>query len=882
MEAASIAKVFQAQWGLVSLVIMSTSGTPLPVKNNEKDVSVEDSLPVVDRLSLCESIKSEPIVNRRELWSYYRNLLQWRQRMFESFNCVEEARQLTFWLTLIQSVGPMSYAMTLFQSLAFSAGYDPSKGPGSSCDSGGASAQCVLPWLGGTKSVSSIVLVANGVSFAVMTTMFITIGSAADYGTFGRWLLFVITIICWGAQFATISLTVPSRWPVAMALYMIGFITYGATLVFYAAAFPRLARNTARSRGLRTQYEAGEITKEEYDMEESMEKNRISNISTTHSNIGYIGTLCINLSVLIPLQNHPKSNNYALLLTNAYWVILGIWWFIFQQPRPGPPVPRGENYLTIGWKQIWLAVKQYKKLPYTFIYLFAFFLLADGLNTTGTLVEHLPRSRTSDYVHGIDAWVLVYPEVLEIEYEDDVCCYECGDCYDSVVGIIGRAYNVVFGLFQAPYYAFSQTMMAELSPPGFDNMFFGLFGLSNRASSTIGPNVIQAIIDNTGNNWMGFPFLFALCAAASLVIWFGVDVEKGRGDAGRWGWRARAERAEGDCNKSWEYVSKSVDSDDLRQLLTTTTTTTTTMSIEKSPDSFMFTVGKLGATTGSIVNIAVNRNVTEEKRRESEFWALQDDILNEFGINSPEPPKLQLRNVTQTSVTLEWPTIELATSKLRSLDIYRNGQRLAAIPSPHTNTSTKLSGLELNTEYTFQLILRTTAGTYPSNLIRVRTHTMTDTSGICVCFGNVQDEILLENAKLALREMGGRWSEKIQIDTTHFVCTTPAVTPGGAQATGGVSGAPGVEYQRALQLSIPVVQPLWILACHSEKKMMPIASFYLGATPINTPNTSNFNRPQSMSQANLSRGGGAPTTSPPPAGSHSTLSSHRASMPPPA
>ena len=31
-------------------------------------------------------------------------------------------------------------------------------------------------------------------------------------------------------------------------------------------------------------------------------------------------------------------------------------------------------------------------------------------------------------------------------------------------------YNVVFGLFQAPYYAFAQTMMAELTPPGFDNM----------------------------------------------------------------------------------------------------------------------------------------------------------------------------------------------------------------------------------------------------------------------------------------------------------------------------------------------------------------------------------------------------------------------------
>jgi hypothetical protein len=38
---------------------------------------------------------------------------------------------------------------------------------------------------------------------------------------------------------------------------------------------------------------------------------------------------------------------------------------------------------------------------------------------------------------------------------------------------------------------------------------------------------VQAIIDNTGSNWMGFPFLFALCAAASLTIWFAVDVDKG-------------------------------------------------------------------------------------------------------------------------------------------------------------------------------------------------------------------------------------------------------------------------------------------------------------------------------------------------------------------
>ncbi|KAF7298651.1 Chitin biosynthesis protein [Mycena indigotica] len=229
-----------------------------------------------------------------------------------------------------------------------------------------------------------------------------------------------------------------------------------------------------------------------------------------------------------------------------------------------------------------------------------------------------------------------------------------------------------------------------------------------------------------------------------------------------------------------------------------------------------------GATTGSIVNISVHQNIAEEKRRDTEFWDLQDQILGEFGMRSPEAPQLQLRHTTQTSVTLEWPTLQLATAKIRSLVIYRNGERLAPIPYPLTNTSTKLSSLEVNTEYTFQLILRTTAGTFPSNVLRVRTHTMTDTSGISVCFGTMQDTELLERAKAALREMKAKWTDKIAIDTTHFVCTTP-----NSKTNSPI--APAAEYQRAEQLSIPIVQPHWIFACLTEKKLVPVAQFGLGA-----------------------------------------------------
>lgn len=131
-----------------------------------------------------------------------------------------------------------------------------------------------------------------------MALIFTAISSAADYGTFGRWLLLVITVVSWASQYAEMAVTggyfdiciyrntllqklkAPSHWPLAMVLYMINFITYGAALVFYAAVFPRLARNTVYTRTLRTMYEIGAINRKVLEMEESLEKNRISNIST--------------------------------------------------------------------------------------------------------------------------------------------------------------------------------------------------------------------------------------------------------------------------------------------------------------------------------------------------------------------------------------------------------------------------------------------------------------------------------------------------------------------------------------------------------------------------------------------------------------------------
>lgn len=84
-------------------------------------------------------------------------------------------------------------------------------------------------------------------------------------------------------------------------------------------------------------------------------------------------------------MGNPKGNNYALVLyvgvydapcSNIHFLVaptpIGLLLgsggvselpphacelpdnvaVIFQQHRPGPPLPKGESYLTIGWKQV--------------------------------------------------------------------------------------------------------------------------------------------------------------------------------------------------------------------------------------------------------------------------------------------------------------------------------------------------------------------------------------------------------------------------------------------------------------------------------------------------------------------------------------------------
>lgn len=196
---------------------------------------------------------------------------------------------------------------------------------------------------------------------------------------------------------------------------------------------------------------------------------------------------------------------------------------------------------------------------------------------------------------------------------------------------------------------------------------------------------------------------------------------------------------------------------------------------------------------------------------------------------------LRLRNATQTSIVLEWDPIQLATSQLRSLALYRNGSKAGNIPRPMDMLSTKISGLSLNTEYSFFLVLKTSGGTYTSNTVTVKTHEMTNLTGITITPG-VLPPPLKESLESAIDRIGAKLVENVRIDTTHFVCTEPR----------------GDAWQKAVEMNIPVVRPEWIEGCEREGKIVGVRAYYLDADPklrqVGTnPNITRQSR-ESMSQ----------------------------------
>ncbi|KAJ5454139.1 autophagy protein [Penicillium daleae] len=492
-------------------------------------------LPVVDPLSLADEVRDKnPMValvqvdekyctTKLEIWAYY---------AYYAGN---------------NGLSLFNFAPAAFQNLLYQAAGDSN----------------TLSFAGTPRSINGIVLLCNGISFAVQIVVFLVIGSFADFGNWRSNILIVLSIVAYALGFAWLGIHTGDKWHIGVGLYIIGLIAYQTTLTFWTAAFPGLARNTPEMKGHADDLAAGKISREEYDFADTMKRSQLANIAFYIQSLAEIIILAIIVGLMfkIDVNASEANNNWGLSVLIAFasgvWLLVSLPWFFLEKRRPG--LNHGKrNIILAGLSQLSNAMSQVSKLKQSLLYLIGYFFLGDSLNTTVTVISTLQNSivayntlqLTYLLIVGITAQAVGIYAFWSIQKR-----YKIGTkaMFNTIAfciilldgwGMIGIwtsrfgfhhvwevwIYQAFYGLFICPWYSYSQIMISEVTPRGHEFLFFSLFSIVGKTSSFIGPIVSSAIIDATPsrNPSTPFYFLFALSLLSFGILVVGVDLKKSR------------------------------------------------------------------------------------------------------------------------------------------------------------------------------------------------------------------------------------------------------------------------------------------------------------------------------------------------------------------
>ncbi|KHO01362.1 Major facilitator superfamily domain, general substrate transporter [Metarhizium album ARSEF 1941] len=421
----------------------------------------------------------------------------------------------------------------------------------------------LLHFAGRKRDVNSIVLLANGVSFALQAALFLVIGAYADFGTGRRWVLLASSLVAYAVGFGWLGVHDADKWTVGVGLYIAGLVAYQLTLTYWTAAFPSLARNTARLKASRAACARRQIAQQELDARDELERSRLSNVAFWIQSCGEIVILTVVVGIMfaVRVDDGPSSNNWGLSVLIAFatacWLALSIPWFILEKKRPGMRIPPGKNIVTAGLWRLCEGLTQIWRLKQSLVYLAGYFLLGDSLNTTVTVIATLQNQVVS-----YNTLTLTYLLMVGIASQalgiggfwliQKKFSFSAKTMFSAVTvfivlldgwGVIGNwtdsfgfknvwevwLYQAYYGLVVCPWYSYSQIMISSVTPRGHEFLFFSVFNIMGKASSFIGPLISSAIIDASPggqNNSAPFYFLFALSLVGAAWIWAFLDLEK--------------------------------------------------------------------------------------------------------------------------------------------------------------------------------------------------------------------------------------------------------------------------------------------------------------------------------------------------------------------
>lgn len=352
------------------------------------------------------------------------------------------------------------------------------------------------------------------VSLSVVTQVFVLplLGAVADYGRRKRELL---AVFAWIGAAATMGFyfVEGGRYLLGGALFLIANLSFGASVVVYNAFLPEIAGPEERD-----------------------------SVSSKGWGIGYLGggiLLALNLLLFDKAESLGISSDHAVRIN---LLSAGIWWAAFslipiaklRNRGSGKELPPGQTYFGAGIEQLVHTMKDIRHYPHTLLFLLAFLIYNDGIQTVivlsaqfgqeelklpmstitmvillvqfvaflGAMLFNFLSSRIGSkrsVMVGLVIWTLTLVSI-------NALVHSARDFY-----IVGAAVGLVLGGTQA----LSRSLYSFMIPKGREAEYFSLYEVSDKGTSWLGPLAFGLGLQITGS---------FRSAILSLILFFAVGL----------------------------------------------------------------------------------------------------------------------------------------------------------------------------------------------------------------------------------------------------------------------------------------------------------------------------------------------------------------------
>ncbi|HEY0321672.1 MAG TPA: MFS transporter [Pyrinomonadaceae bacterium] len=379
-------------------------------------------------------------------------------------------------------------------------------------------------------------------TFAVSASVFLQIfilpvlGALGDYSDLKKRLM---QIFCYLGVAATCSLFfLQEGWHLfGAAMFIFANLSYGASIVFYNAYLPEITSEDQRDK-----------------------------VSSRGFAFGYLGGGVLLALNLILVQGAGFFGISKLMAVRLSLLSAGIWWggfaiFTFARLKKRPAsrkLPPNRSYFTIGFTELASTFRELLRNRYALRYLIGYLTYNDGIQTVigaaGVFLgQELFRARGLEtppsFLLSIFLMVqfVAFFGALLFERIARLVGTKRAILISLIIwsGIVIYAYSMLSTVKEAwimaamiaivlgGSQALSRSLFSRMIPEGREASFFGIYEVSERGTSWIGPLVFSIVVARTGSYRQAIASLIFFFVVGLLILFF-TDTDKAVHAAGNY------------------------------------------------------------------------------------------------------------------------------------------------------------------------------------------------------------------------------------------------------------------------------------------------------------------------------------------------------------